>query len=91
MADHRSAPIREELRATLTFLEQVTLAPEQLTPASAQAALDAGVSRQALVEALNVLFLFNVYDRLADALGWEMPTAEEFQRSARFLLTRGYG
>lgn len=91
LADYRTAPIGEKLRATLAFLEQVTLHPEQVTPAAAEAALATGLTKQALVDALNVLFLFNIYDRLADALGWEISTPEEFQAAGRFLLKRGYG
>jgi len=91
LADYRTAPIGEKLRAALAFLEQVTLHPDEVTPAAAEAALAAGVTRQALVEALNVLFLFNIYDRLADALGWEISTPEEFLIAGRFLLRKGYG
>jgi hypothetical protein len=31
------------------------------------------VSKQAVEDALEVAFLFNIYDRLADAMGWEVP------------------
>jgi hypothetical protein len=67
------------------------LHPEQVTPAAAEAAMAAGLTKQALVDALNVLFLFNVYDRLADALGWEIPTPEELHIAGKFLLRKGYG
>ena len=33
----------------------------------------AGVSKQAIQDALEVAFLFNIYDRLADAMGWDVP------------------
>ena len=91
LQDYRTAPIDEKLRATLAFLERVTLAPEEVTAADAKTVLAAGVSHPALVEALNVLFIFNVFDRLADTLGWEVSTPEEFRRWGQFLLKRGYG
>lgn len=50
-----------------------------------------GVSSEALVDAFHVAFLFNVFDRLADTLGWEVPPAEFFRRGARRMLERGYG
>lgn len=62
-----------------------------MTAADARAVLDTGVSREALTEALHVMFLFNAYDRLADALGWEVPPEAAFRASAKFLLKRGYG
>jgi hypothetical protein len=52
--------------------------------------LAAGVTREALVEALQVMFLFNIYDRLADTLGWPIPRPEDFRRGAAGLLRRGY-
>ena len=52
----------------------------------------AGVSKQAIQEALEVAFLFNVYDRLADAMGWDVPPVAGgyYQVAARRLLKHGY-
>ena len=38
------------------------------------------------------LFLFNVYDRLADAIGWDVPsrTSGYYQSAATRLLKQGY-
>lgn len=70
----------------------MTLEPERLGPEDARAALDAGASREALEEAMEVAYLFNVYDRLADAMGWDVPAQESgfYQSSAKMLLARGY-
>ena len=43
--------------------------PDELTPADAEAAYAAGVSRDALRDAATVCALFNMITRLADALG----------------------
>ena len=90
--DYQAAPIDGKLRAALAFLEKMTLTPERLEPADTRAALDAGVSREALEEAMEVAYLFNVYDRLADTMGWDVPAQESgfYQSSAKMLLTRGY-
>jgi alkylhydroperoxidase family enzyme len=90
--DFTTAPVDEKLRATLGFLHKMTLSPEALGPADARAALSAGVSGEALEEAMEVAYLFNVYDRLSDAMGWDVPAQESgfYQSSAKMLLSRGY-
>jgi len=49
-----------------------------------------GVTREALVDAFYVAFLFNTYDRLADTLGWELPDERYYPKAGKFLLKRGY-
>ena len=90
--DYTTAPIDEKLRATLGLLQKMTLEPEQLTADDVRAVLALGVSRRAVVDAMHVAFLFNVYDRLADAMGWDVPAQESgfYESSARMLLKRGY-
>lgn len=91
--DYETAPIDEKLRATLTLLKKMTIAHVTLGPDDVRSALQAGVSKEAIREALEVAFLFNVYDRLADAMGWDVPerTSGYYQLAAKRLLTRGYG
>src|SRR5581483_2085644 len=72
-ADWRTAPIDERLRAALRFIEKQTLRPDELTPADAEAAFAAGVSREALRDAAKVSALFNMIVRLADSFGWAVP------------------
>ena len=90
LRDPSSEALSEPLRATLRFLEKVTLTPNDVTGEDARAVLRAGVSRAAIIDALHVAFLFNTYDRLADTLGWAIPAPEVFRRSAKMLLSRGY-
>ena len=90
MSDWRSAPLRPELRATLVFLETLTLRPEELGPADAAAARAAGVSDQALRDASAVCALFSMIVRLADSLGWEVPTGERLTARAPAMLEGGY-
>jgi hypothetical protein len=72
------------------FLEKMTLAPDDLAPADTDAVLAAGVSREALVDAIYVCALFNMIVRLADALGWAVPPPEAFAARGRVLLDSGY-
>ncbi len=90
--DYESAPISEGLRATLRFLEKMTLEHEALTPDDARAVLATGVTREALTEAMHVAYLFAIYDRLADTMGWDVPAQASgyYEAAARRLLTRGY-
>ena len=90
LEDYRHAPIDERLRATLTFLETLTLHPEAVGPEDAAAVTAAGVSEAALEEAIQVCVLFNTIDRVADALGFELPPAEVTARVVGVLLNQGY-
>ena len=89
-ADWRTAPIDEGLRATLGFIETMTLRPEELTRDDADNVLAAGVSEEALVDAIHVAALFNMIVRLADSLGWDVPPFESFLERADAMLAGGY-
>jgi alkylhydroperoxidase family enzyme len=91
LADYRTAPIDDKLRAMLGLLETFTLRPDELTAADVRAVLDAGVSKAAIRDAFYVAFLFNTYDRLADTLGWELPEDRYYAKAGQFLLKKGYG
>ena len=88
--DWRTAPIREPLRAMLGFIEKMTLRPAELTWADADIVRRAGVSNDALVDAIHVAALFNMIVRLADALGWDVPPFEAFYARADGMLASGY-
>jgi uncharacterized peroxidase-related enzyme len=90
LADWRTAAIPDRVRATLGFLEKMTLAPERLTVEDLQPLRDVGVSDAAIEDAIHVCALFNIYTRLADSLGFDMPSQAAFARAADMLLKRGY-
>lgn len=54
------------------------------------AALAAGVSRQALRDAATVCSLFTMIVRLADSLGWDVPDWERLRQRAPAMLEGGY-
>jgi alkylhydroperoxidase family enzyme len=70
LADWRSAPVEPPLRAMLGYLESMTLRPGELRGEDAEAVRAAGVSDQAMVDALLVAAYFNLIDRLADSFGF---------------------
>ena len=75
---------------TLGFLEKVTLAPAEIGPEDVAPLRTAGVSEQAIEDALVVCALFNIIDRLADTLDVTIPSAEGFKQTAERLLEQGY-
>lgn len=90
LADPATAPISEKLRLTLAFLKKVTRAHGDVRVDDVKVLLAAGVSRQAIEDALGVCFAFNVITRLADAFEFHVGPRAEFDASAKSLLTRGY-
>jgi len=74
----------------LGLLERFTLQPDDLNADHVRAVLATGVTREAIRDAFYVAFLFNVYDRLADTLGWELPDERYYPKAGRFLLKKGY-
>jgi alkylhydroperoxidase family enzyme len=78
------------LQATLGFLEELTLRPNELTADDAAAVRAAGVSDEALVDAIHVGALFNMIVRLADSLGWDVPGFDAFLARADSMLAGGY-
>ena len=88
--DWRTAPIEEPLRTTLQLLEKLTLSPADIGPEDAASARSAGVGDEALRDAIYVCALFNLIDRVADALGFHVPPADGFTASTRALLKHGY-
>ena len=88
--DWRTAPLDAKLRATLGFLEKLTLHPNDVRPADVAPLRAAGLSDEAIEDAIHVCALFNIYDRMADALGWWLPDANGYAVSGRNLMKRGY-
>jgi alkylhydroperoxidase family enzyme len=91
LADHRAAPIGGGLRARLDLLQKVTLMPVDVTPEDVDAVRAAGVSDAAIEDALAVCACFNLIDRIADSLGFDLPPAEVHAGYAERFLAEGYG
>jgi len=90
LADWRAAPLDAKLRATLGFLEKLTLTPADVRPADVAPLRAAGLSDDAIEDAIQVCALFNIYDRLADAMKWHLPGPDGYAASGRSLMKRGY-
>ncbi|HUG41322.1 MAG TPA: hypothetical protein VMM12_12610 [Longimicrobiales bacterium] len=90
LEDWRLAPVDERLRAALGFMEKLTLEPDRVTAADMAPLRAAGLSDAAIEEAIHVCALFNIYDRVADTLEFDVPGRESFAHGAEMLLKRGY-
>ena len=80
----------EKLRATLGFIEKLTLRPDELDRADADAVRATGVRDEALVDAIHVAALFNMIVRMADSLAFEVPPYKSFLGRAERMLAEGY-
>ena len=91
LADHRTARIEPGLRAMLDLLQKATLTPAEVSPEDMEAARATGVSDGAIEDALAVCACFNLIDRVADSLGFDLPPAEVHAEYAGQFLAEGYG
>ena len=80
----------EPLRATLGFLEKLTLRPDELRRQDAEDVLAAGVRRNALIDAIHIAALFAMIVRLADSFGWHVPLDRELAARAETRLGSSY-
>ncbi|NUP25573.1 MAG: carboxymuconolactone decarboxylase family protein [Nocardia sp.] len=89
LTDLGSAPLDTGLRATLRMLGTLTR-DGTVDAADMRDVLSAGVTSGQIEDALAVCVAFDTTDRLADAFGFEVLSAEGFAAGARYLLRRGY-
>ena len=90
LADYRTAPIDEKLRAMLGFIEKLNLLPSEVRGEDLQPVLAAGVTPQGVRDALYVVAMFSLITRFADAFGFAIPNEAGFEASGRSLLKFGY-
>ncbi len=88
--DWRSAPIGKQLRAALKLIEKLTLTPAQVEANDMDALRADGLSDTAIEDVIHVTVAFNIIDRIADSMGFEIPTSRGFASMADVLLKRGY-
>lgn len=88
--DWRSAPVDQRLRTALAFIEKLTLDPGAVTAADVAPLRAAGLGDEAIEDAIHASVLFNIYDRMADTLNFDIPEPAGFAQGARMLLRRGY-
>jgi alkylhydroperoxidase family enzyme len=88
LEDYRTAPISPQMKATLAFLEKLTLTPASVTAADARAVRAAGVGARPLMQAVYMCATMNVINRLSQTLEFEIPSAESLAKRARLSVDR---
>ncbi|HRJ00883.1 MAG TPA: peroxidase-related enzyme [Hyphomonas sp.] len=74
-ADFEAAPVRPELKAMLRYARKLTLEPERIVKADAQALFEHGLSENAVYDLVLVVSLYAFMSRLVQAAGI-IPGAE---------------
>lgn len=90
LADWRTAALPDGLRATLGFLEKLTLSPGSIATQDVAEVRAAGVSDAALEDAIHVAVNFVMINKLADAFGWQLLADETYDTRAGIAIERGY-
>ena len=74
----------------MAFIEKLTLAPQEIDASDMESLRAEGLSDKDIEDAIHVTALFNIIDRIADSLGFAIPSAKSFASMAGVLLKRGY-
>jgi hypothetical protein len=75
----------------LGFLEKLAVPNGEVGAEDIEEMRAAGVSDQAIKDAIYVCFCFNVLSRLADAFDFELHTEAILKFASRFMYKLGYG
>jgi uncharacterized peroxidase-related enzyme len=85
-----ASSVSPRLRAILPFLEKLALTPELVGGADVAPLIEAGISREQIVDAINICAIFCQMNRLADAVGCAPASGRQAALCAKMLLKRGY-
>lgn len=88
--NHETAPVGPELRAALGLVKKLVQDPDSVGPEDVGEVLEAGVRPEAVIDAITVVFDFDMVNHVADALGFDLLDEKGYGRSADNLLKRGY-
>jgi uncharacterized peroxidase-related enzyme len=88
--DWHNAGFDPRITATFELLEKVTLAPSDVRGEDVARVRAHGVTDEAIVDALHVAFVFNVINRIANALDFRWQSDADVLAGARVLNRLGY-
>ena len=83
------APASPRLAAALSFLKQLNDVPDSVDTSSIEPLHALGIGDSGIIDLVMICFGFNLIDRVADALAFDLPVTG-FEREARFAWTFGY-
>lgn len=90
LADPTQGALRAELKAVLPLAVKLALTPAAVTAQDIEAVAQAGVPPDAIEEAMHVVTIFSMINRVANGLGFALPSAAAHKKSGKRLLTHGY-
>lgn len=88
--DWRTAPLEEPLRLTMGMLVKLTKDPATVGEEDFAQLRAAGLSEDAIGTAVHICAHFCVINRVADGMGFSVPSAAAFGRLGAALLKHGY-
>ncbi len=77
LEDLPSAPVSDELKVLLGYLEKLNTLPSRITQADIDAVLAAGFSEEALFEAVQIAGMFNMMNRIVEGTGVAFDYAQD--------------
>ena len=90
LEDYRTASLPEADKALFAFVSKVNRSCYELNREDAEQARRAGVSDEALYDAITVCALFNFFNRWCDASGVHGLSEDEYRASGKRLAQHGY-
>lgn len=85
MDDWRNAPVSEQMKGALQFLEIQTLRPQEINEDLLKELQGKNLDRAAIEDLAGTGFHFNFINRIADAFDFPLPDPKQQKRQARFL------
>ncbi len=86
LADVEKAPLEPKVRAMLRFLAKLAIDPSSMTRDDGKALEAAGIRKRDAEEAIWVAWQFSFFTRMADSLGFTIPT-DGFAMAPKVLLS----
>ena len=88
LADYRTAPLTPAFAALLALIEKITRDSLSVTDADIETVKAAGMSEEAIYDAITVCSLFQFYNTWVDASG--VPALETYEHSGKRMAKNGY-
>jgi alkylhydroperoxidase family enzyme len=91
LEDYTTAPLSEREKALFAFIEKMNRESNRLQQQDIDTAKAAGLTEEALYDAITVCALFNFYNKWIDATGVADMPATAYEMSGTRMAEHGYG
>jgi uncharacterized peroxidase-related enzyme len=90
MSDGEESDLGPKAKAMLPFLEKLALEPDEVKLDDLEHLRAEGIDDDSILDAIYIVMLFCMYNRVADALGCEEMAPKQLEKTAKMLLSKGY-